>query len=501
MSNANYQEIVKRAQDLASLKSTLALLEWDQQTYLPAQAGAFRAQQCTTLAGLIHQRETDPALGDLLNSLIDSTDLNPRESSNVREMKRQYEKKCKLSRELVEALAKATSTGQQVWTEAKTQADFRVFEASLKAIFDLKREEADAIGHQGCRYDALIDEFEPGAKTEVVESVLKGLCDEIVPLVKAIGQSEKRPNSELVRRSFPVDAQQKISREVSEAIGFDFECGRIDVTAHPFCTTLGPRDVRLTTRYLENYFNSAFFGTLHESGHGIYEQGLNQAEFGLPSGSYCSLGIHESQSRLWENLVGRSEGFWRYFFPEVQKSFSNSLGKVEGGDFYQAINASAPSLIRVEADEATYDLHIIIRFELEKLLLDETLAVADLPEAWNEKYVEYLGIRPNNHAEGVLQDIHWSAGLVGYFPTYTLGNIFAAQFFASADEELGDLESQFEKGEFSGLKNWLNRNIHDHGAQFNSEQLVEKVVGEGPSHKNLVNHLKSKFGTIYELSF
>ena len=301
-----------------------------------------------------------------------------------------------------------------------------------------------------------------------------------------------------MRREFPIDQQDKFCRLASEKIGFDYSRGRLDVTHHPFCTELGPDDVRMTTRFDPNFFSSAFFGTLHEAGHGIYEQGLRADQYGLPSGKYCSLGIHESQSRLWENLVGRSRSFWQHFFKPAQEHFE-SLNDMAMDDFYRAINAVGPSLIRVEADEATYNLHIIIRFELERELLNGELKTDDLPAAWNSKYEQYLGIRPESDANGVLQDIHWSAGLVGYFPTYSLGNLYASQFFDRIKAEHGDLDAMFTEGNFGPLKDWLNINVHQKGNCFASDELGKLVSGEPLSHQPLMAHLRKKLEPIYQL--
>ncbi len=319
------------------------------------------------------------------------------------------------------------------------------------------------MGYADCPYDALLDDFEPDELTANVRRVLADLREQLVPLVAAIGASSRRPNGEIFKRSFPVDRQEAFGKQAATAIGFDFSAGRVDVTAHPFCTTLGPRDCRITTRYHEDYFPAAFFGTLHESGHGMYEQGLPPEKYGLPTGEAISLGVHESQSRMWENLVGRSLSFWKHFYPEAQKQFPQVLNDVSLEDFYFAVNNVRPSLIRIEADEATYNLHILIRFELEQDLLDGKLSAADAPEAWHEKYRKYLGVSSPTDADGVLQDVHWSAGLIGYFPTYSLGNLYAAQYFEQARKDLGDLDAMFARGEFQPLLAWLRENIHRHG--------------------------------------
>jgi carboxypeptidase Taq len=318
--------------------------------------------------------------------------------------------------------------------------------------------------------------------------------------VAEIAASRRRPQLEVLQGRFPIDRQESFGRQVSAAIGFDFRQGRLDVTDHPFCSDVGPRDVRLTTRYDENFLPGALFSTMHEVGHGLYEQGLPAERFGLPTGQATSLGIHESQSRMWENLVGRSRAFWEHFYPTARSTFPDALGPLPLDEFYFAINDVRPSLIRTESDEVTYNLHILIRFELEQALLADDLHVADLPTAWNEKYQQYLGITPPSDADGVLQDVHWSSGAFGYFPTYTLGNLYAAQFFEQANQDLGDLHSSFRDGEFRPLLDWLRANIHAHGRRYSAAQLVERVTGRPLSHDALMRHLRGKFAPLYELN-
>ena len=498
-----FSQLCQHVRETTYLQSTMALLEWDQQTQLPSTAGEYRAEQVTFLAGEVHRRQTDPVLLDLLNELNQNDEISSEPSGDfattVRELKRDCEKKQKLPARLVQELASATSMGQQTWIQARKENDFSQFAPVLERIFQLKREQCDAIGFDGCRYDVLLDDYEPDCSTENVAKVLQELKAELVPLVAQIATAQRRPDPSVLSRNFPVESQRKFATEASTQIGFDYNRGRLDVTHHPFCTEIGPDDVRITTRFDESFFNMAFFGTLHEAGHGIYEQGLRGDQYGLPPGKYCSLGIHESQSRLWENLVGRSRGFWNHFYGSAQSHFSAALSDVSLDDFYGAINTVSPSLIRVEADEATYNLHIIIRFELENALLNDELKVGDLPAAWSESYREMLGVAPDSDADGVLQDIHWSAGLIGYFPTYTLGNIYASQLFDCAESELGDLEKMFSAGEFLPLKNWLNEHVHARGQRDKPERLIEGVVGSGLSHENLVRHLKTKLVTIYGL--
>lgn len=498
----SFDELCSLAREAALLESIEALLGWDERTYMPPAAGPYRAEQMTFITGEVHKRRTNPRLGELLAELADSDlakDPHSDAGTTIRQLRRDYEKRVKLPQRLVEELTRESVLGQQAWVKAREKNDFQAFAPHVEKLFALKREQAEALGYKDHPYDALLDDFEPDAKTQDVARVLDELRQELVPLVQAIIDSDRKPPVEILKREFPKPAQEKFGREAAAAIGFDFEAGRLDVTHHPFCSGMGPHDCRITTRYDEHFFPSAFFGTLHESGHAIYDQGLRADQFGLPPGTYVSLGIHESQSRMWENSVGRSRAFWRHFFPKLQAEFPAAVGDVSLDDWFFAINNVQPSLIRVEADEATYNLHIIVRFELEQALITRELSVADLPGAWREKYKQYLGIEPPNDADGVLQDIHWSAALIGYFPTYSLGNLYAAQFFEAADRELGGLNEQFARGEFQPLKEWLQKSIHHRGQCYSATELVQLVTGQPLSHEPLMRHLRGKLGPLYGL--
>ncbi len=449
-----FDELREHVAETNLIVATKALLEWDQQTKLPAAAHKFRCEQITHFASEVHRRQTDPRLGDLLEQLS-QTELAAEPHSDtgatIREMQREFNKHVKLPPSLVKELARTTSRGQQVWVQARKTDDFSLFAPILKKIFELKRQEAEAIGYDDCPYDALLDEYEPRARTAEVAKVLESLRVELVPLVSEIANSQAEISTEILHRHYPRQAQAEFAKAATAEIGFDYQRGRLDETHHPFCTELGPHDCRINTRYDETFFNPAFFGTLHEAGHGMYDQGLRAEFYGLPPGRYCSLGIHESQSRLWENLVGRRLSFWQHFYASAQEYFPAALQEVALTDFYRAINKVEPGLIRVEADEATYNLHIILRFQLEQEVINGDLDTDDLPAAWNENYEQYLGITPLNDADGVLQDIHWSSGAIGYFPTYALGNLFASQLFECAENELGNLDLMFRSGDFLPL--------------------------------------------------
>jgi carboxypeptidase Taq len=498
-----YDQLCNLAREAALIESIEALIGWDERTYMPEAAGAYRAEQMTFLTGLAHQKRTQPKWGEVLSELAASDlakDPHSDSGTTIRQLKRDYDKRCKLPQTLVEELTRASVLGQQAWVKARQANDFAQFAPHLTKIVELKRQQAAALGYPEVPYDALLDDYEPQARTKDIAAVLGKLRNELVPLVQAIMDSGKRAPLEIVSRRYPQAAQEAFGKAAAAAIGFEFNRGRLDITHHPFCTELGPHDCRITTRYDENFFNGAFFGILHEAGHGIYDQGLRSEHFGTPPGQFVSLGIHESQSRMWENLVGRSAPFWDHFFPQWQQHFPEASTGVTSAQLFAAVNHVQPSLIRVEADEATYNLHIIVRFELEQALLNGDLAINDLPGAWREKYREYLGISPPTDADGCLQDVHWSAALFGYFPTYSLGNLYAAQFFEQADVDLGGLPELMRRGEFSRLKQWLNEKIHRQGQCYSATELVQQITGKPLTSDALMRHLRSKLGPLYGLA-
>lgn len=497
-----WTQLVEHERETALLGSIQSLLAWDERTGMPPRAAEYRADQISFLAGTIHARRTSPEIGQWLAQLSESEwaqDPHSDRGATIRELKRDYDKHRKIPQRLVEELSQAEVLGQQAWVEARKNADFAQFKPYLETNLKLRREQAEAVGYAKCPYDALLDDYEPGETSENVRRVLGELRAALVPLIAALRDAKNPPSDDCLRGYFPIERQIKIGKRAAKVIGFDFSRGRLDETAHPFCTEAGPHDHRILTRYDVNFFSQAFYGTLHEAGHGIYDQGLRPEQYGLPPGNYASLAIHESQSRLWENLVGRSLSFWKFMYEETQQLFPDSLSSVSLKEFYGAVNVVRPSLIRVEADEATYNLHIALRFELEEALVNGTLAVADLPDAWNEKYSEYLGITPSDAAEGVLQDVHWSAALLGYFPTYSLGNLYAAHWFEAAERDLGDLHAQFAEGDFTSLRRWLNENIHQHGRCYSPAQLLERNCGVPLSHEPLLSYLKGKLEPLYGL--
>ncbi len=495
-----FESLCRYIRETGILESIGGLLAWDEQTKMPAAGAEHRAEQYTVLSGILHRRLTAPTLGDLLGDLEDFCRFERPHSdlgATYRMVKRMHDRAMQLPEKLVEELSRTSVLSRTAWMEARQEDDFAKFRPWLEKTLGLKREQADAVGYDIEPYDALLDEYEPGMKTETLARVLQELGRQLVPLIEQAHGAERPPSTEVLRRHFPTAAQEAFAREMARYIGFDFDRGRLDVTTHPFCCSTGPDDVRITTRYNERFFNEAFFGVLHEAGHGIYEQGLPSEHFGLPLGEAVSLGVHESQSRLWENLVGRSKAFWRFALPRAKEIFPEALGDVSLEAFHRAINRIEPSPIRVEADEATYNLHVLIRFEMETALLDGSIRVVDAPEAWNDKYEEYLGFRPENDRLGILQDVHWSQGSIGYFPTYTLGNLYAAQLFDRAREELGDLDSMFERGHFEPLRMWLQEHVYQKGQRYLGNELIEEVTGKPLSSDAMLVHLRRKIESVY----
>jgi carboxypeptidase Taq len=492
-----YSELIRLAREQAILSSCADLLEWDEETYMTRGGVSHRAEQSAVLAGLLHERQTSPRFGELLAVVADSNLVSNPESAaavNVRELKRTYLRQVRLPRAHVEEHARVTTLAQQVWVEAREESDYSRLCPWLEKIVGLTRREAAALGHGGDPYDALLENYEPGITTAEVAALFANLRSELAPLLASITAARKRPRTSMLRREFPVDRQKLFAQAVAAAVGFDLKRGRLDVAAHPFCMAIGPGDTRLTMRYAERSFGDGFFAMLHEVGHGLYEQGLPVEHYGTPMGSPASLGMHESQSRLWENLVGRGLPFWKHFFPRLKNVFHEALADVKVDTFHLAINRVEPSPLRATADEVTYNMHIMIRFELERALLSESLKPADLPGAWREAYKAHLGVEPRDDVEGCLQDGHWAEGLFGYFPTYTLGNVYAAQLHAVAGSD-----DQFEHGEFGGVLKFLRENVHSQGMRYSSPELVRRATGQASNHRALVSALKRKYSALYGL--
>lgn len=472
---------------ISMLNSMEAALGWDQETYMPDGAVAQRAKQLAYLTGKSHELATSTRFGDLLEGAADEGFAE----ADVRELRFQYERATKLPQELVERDSETSSLAKAAWAEAREKDDFGLFAPHLEKLLDLAREKADLWGYQDEPYDALLAGFERAAKTTEVAALFDSIEKDLAMTAAAAVENSRAIPADLLHFHAPIEAQKTLNREVAESLGFDFTAGRIDTTTHPFCTTLGPQDVRLTTRYDENDFVSSLFGVMHEVGHGLYEQGLPAEKFHLPSGQAVSLGIHESQSRLWENHVGRSRVFWEKWLPRAQELFP-PLQKLSLDEVVSAVNRAAYSFVRVEADEATYDLHILLRFQLERRLLRGELSVAEVPAAWNESFEKLFGMTPPTDREGCLQDIHWSMGGLGYFPTYSLGNMNAAQLFEAAMKDEKTTVA-FGKSDFLPLLSWMRENIHAHGATFHPQDLMKKATGSPTSPTAYLKHLRSRF--------
>ena len=493
-----YDALIESIAEIGRLEAIEYLLDWDQQTYMPPNGVDFRAKTIAMIAALKHERQIDPVIGDVLSQVTENGD--PIRATNIRETHRFYDRAVKVPTKLVKEIAHTSSLARSAWVKARQDSDFATFVPHLSKLLDLRRQQAECIGYEDEIYDALLDEYEPGARTAEVAAIFADLRKQLVPLVRAIADAPTRPDSSILRRNYPRAAQERMARRFATEMGFNFESGRLDVSVHPFCTSIGAQDVRITTRYHENFLPTAVFGVMHEAGHGLYEQGFLPEHAFTPAGRFVSLGIHESQSRMWENQVGRSRPFWERHFGWAQELFPESLGDVSLDAFYGAINTVAPSLIRVEADEVTYNLHIVVRFELERDLLSGKLEVTDIPDAWNARMADLVGVRPPNDREGCLQDVHWSMGVFGYFPTYALGNLYAAQFFAAARRDIPDLDDRIRNGDLKALLEWLRANIHRQGMRYRANELCEEVTGQPLSIKPFMDYVKGKFEPIYGLA-
>ncbi|MBD3401674.1 carboxypeptidase M32, partial [candidate division GN15 bacterium] len=487
-----YQQLVRHFQETSTLESVNSVLEWDQDTYMPRHGVDHRAEQMSLVARMVHERETDPKINDWLAACEESElvkDPLSVEAVNVREWRYDYDLRTKMPVELVEEITRTTTKARQVWIEARKKRDFAMFAPWLEKNIELNLRKADALGYEDDRYDALLDGFEPHMKTAEVETVFTALRPELVELVARIKDAPRRPDIGIIKQPYDVTKQALFAEMVAQRIGYDFASGRLDITTHPFCAGLGPDDTRICTRWYPEDWAEGLTGTTHETGHALYDMGLDRTHYGTPMGDAISSGIHESQSRLWENQVGRSRGFWEYFFPVAQGVFREQLGNVSLDDIYGAMNYVTPSYIRVEADEATYNLHIMLRFELERALVSGELKAKDVAGEWNKRFKEYLGIEVDHDANGCLQDVHWSAGYMGYFPTYALGNVYAAQFYAKANEDMPGLQSDFAQGEFTRLLGWLREKIHRQGRRYRAVDLVKEVTGQELSHRPLIDYL------------
>ncbi len=469
---------------------------------MPAKGSGPRAEMLGYLAGELHDKVISKEFRGLLQeakAAEDAGGLTPGESAIVREVWRDVTREEKLPLEFVKELTQVTSEAYHVWMDARKKKDFKLFAPHLTKIVALKRREAELVGYKQSPYDALLDTFEPYATTEEIATALGDLKNFLAPFLVKIKNSKTKVSQSAIAGDYDIEKQKAFCALAAKQIGYDFDAGRLDVSAHPFSTSFHPLDARITTRYSRSEFMESVSGVIHEVGHALYEQGLPAEHFGTPLAEAVSLGIHESQSRLWENMVGKSRAFWTYFYPVMQKEFPAPLQNVSLESFYRAINAVEPSFIRVEADEVTYNLHIILRFEIERALIEGHIAVEDLPRIWNSKMKELLTVDVPDDSLGVLQDVHWSGGSIGYFPTYSLGNLYSAQFFAAARRDIPALDDEMAQGHFANLLKWLREKIHVHGKRYSAQELAKKATGEKLNSKYFSDYISKKYGEIYEL--
>jgi carboxypeptidase Taq len=464
---------------------------------MPKNGATARGRQMATLGTLAHSFFTDSKFGEVLKRLCEDDTLSEDQRLNVKLVSRDYERKKKYPSQFVETLSYATSEAFGKWHEARSKSDFSIFKPSLEKIVKLKREETDLVGYGAHRYEALLEDYEPGLTVKKIDAVFSDVKRELFPFIKQI-LSRPAPCVDFLEKKYPKDLQWKFSEMMVRQIGYDFSSGRADMAPHPFCTTFGPGDVRITIRSDEHHFNTMFFAAIHEAGHALYELGVVREEnYSLPLGTALSLAFHESQSRFWENNIARSLPYWKGNFPRLTEIFPENLRDVSVESFYQAVNRVSQSFIRVEADELTYHAHIYIRYLIEKALISGEIEVGDVPKFWNDRYEEYLGIRPKNDTEGCLQDVHWAYGSMGYFPTYSLGSFYAAQLRAHMKKTLPDFEGMVTRGEMAPLLTWLRENIHRTGRRYTSEELLMKATGEGLQFGHFMDYAKEKYGKIY----
>jgi len=499
-----YTELLHRLKEVAALTSTAALLGWDQETMMPAKAGAARAEQLAVVSRLAHERATDPRIEELLGECESNGQLlaDARIAANLREIRRDYDRARKLPAEFVGEMQETNSRALEAWKAARRDDDFSAFEPWLARQVTLNRRKAEYFGAPdgGELYDALLDEYEPGMTGKELERIFKPLREALAPLIAETTESPHQPDLAVRRLVVPPEKQKELNAFVVNRVGFDFDSGRIDVSVHPFSTGISPGDTRITTRYGDADFPEALGSTMHEAGHALYEQGLPRVEhWGQPLGESLGLGIHESQSRLWENHVGRSRAFWDWLMPLALRVLGSELDSYSSEDVYAAVNVVRPGLIRVESDEATYSLHVMLRFDLERSMLRGDLSPADLPGAWNERVRADLGLEVPSDAQGCLQDIHWSMGSIGYFPTYTLGSLYAAQFWEALCRDVGGVEDSLRSGDFRPVLTWLREKIHGHGRCYSASELCTSLTGTPLGHEPLLRHLRAKLDPIYRL--
>ncbi len=498
------QKLNKKLIEITRLSSVISVLHWDMEVHMPKGGAQSRADTISYLSVLLHSKMLELNENNLLSNLYSSVDTNDFLSNDskviVREAWREYSKQKKLPEDFVGLLAQTTSEAHHVWWEARDKGNFKKFAPYLEKIVALKRKEALYLGYTDSPYDALLDNYEPYSTSKDLTLLLNDLKDFLIPFLASIKASKKILSHFSKKDIFPKDNQKAFNHLLSEKLGFDFTRGKIEESAHPFTTQFHPDDVRFTTRYNEKNLLDSLFSTIHEAGHALYEQGLLSKDYGSALSESISLGIHESQSRFWENVLGRGKDFWKFFHKDLKKFFPKVFNKYSVNDFYEIINNVHPSFIRTEADEVTYNIHVIIRFEIEKALIEGSIEVKDVPKVWNGKMKSYLGVVVTNDKYGVLQDVHWSSGLFGYFPTYTLGNLYSLQFWNTMRKEIKDIDVHIVKGNFKPILSWLRKKIHVHGKRFSADDLIKEVTGEALTSSYFIEYLKEKYGKLYNLA-
>lgn len=488
-----YQKYVQHLQKTQDIQSASSILHWDMETYMPSGGGEMRGRQLATLSTLVHEKMTSPEFERILYTLRDDETLGKIEKANVLDSLRSLEREKKLSEDFVEKLSLAGNRGFNLWQKAHKENDFDLFAPQLEKLVDLNIEKANRIGFEGNVYNALLGNFEPNTTTDDLDHVFEGIKKELVPLVKNITESWQA-NAEILKGDFDPKKQWELGIYLLEKMGYDFNHGRMDHSLHPFSTSFGPEDCRITTNVKGNDLIDTISSCVHEGGHALYEQGVDMKYYGLPAGKSNSYGIHESMSRFYENNIGRSLSYWKAFYPKVQELFPEKFKNIAVEDFYKAMNIVKPSFIRTAADEVTYHFHIIIRYEIELALLNKKVKVKELPELWNSLYKKYLGLDVPSNKMGVLQDVHWSDGSFGYFPTYSLGSFYAAQWEHSIKKEFSDFTDRVERGELRFIKEWLHKNIYMHGRIYFPDEMCVMISGEKLNPKYFVDYIKGKFG-------
>lgn len=496
----SYQEYVQHLRKVQDINSALALLHWDHEVNAPSKSASFRGQQIATLSALAHEYSTGSKFGALLKKLHTQQEaLEDEQAANIRLSWEQYQKSVKLPTSFVRNFSSAKTNAYQAWITARKANDFELYKDALHVIVELLHQKVEYLGYEGHPYNALLDEYERGATVQQLDKLFADVREELVPFTRSVQESGTATSTAFLQQHFDEDQQWQLGLDLLAQMGFDFEAGRQDRSEHPFTMSLAPTDVRVTTRIDANNPMDMIGSCIHEGGHALYEMGLPSEQYGLPLGLATSLGIHESQSRLWENHVGLSKAYWETNFPRFKSYFPEALKDIELDDFYKAINQVNPNFIRTTADELHYHLHVLVRYEIEKGLIEDRYKVADLEEIWNQKYKLYLGVDVPDANRGVLQDIHWAEGLFGYFPTYSLGSFYAAQFYSKAQADVPLLGQQIALGNCQPLLTWLRNNIHQYGQRYTSEELCEQATGEGLDLKYFVEHIHEKYGEIYQL--